>query len=246
MPHHKGVSIAVVCEADADRRIICDLVDRVLVGEVDWIEPEVLDAYREWRGLRPGDAYLDIHYVHRLARERNLRVQGNFGGEPGATMAHAARTALVLLATCERPPDAVVILVDSDNDLQRRVGLAQARDARPYGFRAIVIGLAHTKRECWVLAGYMPADAWESAKLQSLREELGFDPTRRPELLTAQQEGAKTDAKRVLRELTRDDVTREPACWRDTPLDLIRQNGAGTGVGEFLDEVVERLVPLFR
>lgn len=248
MPHREGVtSIAVVCEADADRRIVCDLVDRVLVENVDWIEPVVLDAYREWRGYSRDDAYLKVHHVFLLARQRGMRVQGRFGGEPGGPMSHMARTALVLLATCDSPPDAVIVVVDSDDDHQaRRAGLEQARNDRPWPFRTIVIGLAHTKRECWVLAGYAPAGAAEAERLRAVREELGFDPTTRPELLTAQNESAKTSAKRVLRELTGGDVTREPACWQDPDLQTLRGNGRSTGLSDFLEEVEVRLVPLFK
>lgn len=132
MPVGEGVkSITVVCEAHADRRVACELADRVLVEQVSWIEPEVLDDYRDWRGLQPGSSFLDIHQVPHLARERGIKVRGFFDNEPGGPRAAVARKALVLLTVCEHPPDAVLIVVDSDNDQKRRAGLDQARNAHP-------------------------------------------------------------------------------------------------------------------
>jgi hypothetical protein len=52
------VSVAVVCEGEADQRTGCDLADRVLCAEVDWIEKAVLGVYRTWRGLEPANPFL--------------------------------------------------------------------------------------------------------------------------------------------------------------------------------------------
>ena len=74
---------------------------------------------------------------------------------------------------------------------------------------------------------------------------LGFDPCSAAEQLTASEEGAKRDAKRVLDALTGGAPEREDACLEEPPLALLRQRGAKTGLAPYLQEVEERLVPLF-
>jgi len=44
--------------------------------------------------------------------------------------------------------------------------------------------------------------------------------------------------------LTDDDVMREGPCWRETPLEQLRQRGRETGLAAYLSEVEQRLVPL--
>lgn len=121
-------SIVVICEAAADQRTACGITDRVPCQSVDWIQPEILDSLREWRGLTKGESFLTWKSVHARADAANIRINGHFGGEPGAPDAFVARRALALLMTQgERNIDAVLLLRDSDMDLRRRKGLEQAR-----------------------------------------------------------------------------------------------------------------------
>jgi len=83
----------------------------------------------------------------------------------------------------------------------------------------VVLAIPHTKRECWVLAGFEPRDEPERHRLVEARRDLGFDPTTRADRLTAQKEQAKTSAKRVLGYLTNSDAARERACWAETDLE---------------------------
>ena len=107
-----------------------------------------------------------------------------------------------------------------------------------------VVGLARPKREAWVLAGFEPESEDERERLKTLGQELGFDPTRKPERLDAGDETAKRSAKRALKSLSGGDHEREASCWRETPLEVLRERGQACGLAAFLSEVDEHLVPL--
>src|SRR5687768_14717326 len=93
------MSLAIVAEAPADREIASALGDRVFCEEISWLrdQPELLAHCRAWRGLEEHDTYLDWHHVHRLARDRNIRVLGKFGDRGAMPDAQVARKALLLL-----------------------------------------------------------------------------------------------------------------------------------------------------
>jgi hypothetical protein len=204
------LSFAVVCEAPADAVTACCLADRVLCAEVEWIVAEVIEEYRRWRGLRENEVCLTWRDVASLAQQKNLRVHGHFGGKPGEPDARAARLALRLLKDGGETLDGVFLIRDDDRQVERRRGLDQARTNS--GFRVpIVIGLAHTKRECWVLAGFQPKNQAEQQRLDELREELKFDPCNQAQLLTGKRCEAKC-AKRALDILCGADRDREADC----------------------------------
>lgn len=233
---------AVVCEARADRDTACGLADRVLLEEVSWLAPETLDSCRHWRGLRPEDSYLRWASVKEEARRAKLVIFGGFKDGPGEQDSYNARRALLLMATAERRPDAVVLM--RDGDAQRdRAGLEQARNDRPWPFQ-VIIGLAEPKRECWVLAGFDPRNDDEAARLEAERQRLSFHPVRDAHQLTAREHGAKKDAKVALDALTQADKERERACLEETPLAVLEERGGKTGLAEYLKEVRERLVPI--
>ncbi|WP_437941151.1 hypothetical protein [Sorangium sp. So ce341] len=244
MPEQAAYSIAVVCEADADRRTACALCDRVLCEAVDWIDSETIDHLRAYHGDCRQDSCLKWTSMKEIAKARHVVAHGHSGGKPREPDAAMAEQALKLLATSDHPPDAVILMRDADKLSRRREGFEQARDAQPWRFR-VVIGVAHTKRECWFLAGYEPRDDAERALLERERKELGFDPRSRAEQLTASEDGAKRDAKRVLRALTGGDHEREEACMKEPPLTVLKHRGAATGLMDYLDEIEARLVPLF-
>ncbi|MEA2693041.1 MAG: hypothetical protein QOJ16_2428 [Acidobacteriota bacterium] len=233
--------LAIVCEAAADRDTATELADRVLCREVDWLEPESLPLYRRWQGLEEGSRHLEWHWIKSLAEGHRFKPHGHFRGEPGDLNAHEAHKALLLLV--EASPDAVVLVRDTDGEERRRRGLEQARDDRPWPF-PVVLGLAHSKRECWVLAGFHPQTSSEEKTLARLRKELGFDPCTGAEGLYASSPGAQRDAKRVLAALVQG-PDRERACWADADLEVLEERGQSTGLAEYLGEVRSRLVPLF-
>jgi hypothetical protein len=215
----------------------------VFLAEAAWIEPEMLPHLREWRGLEANEPCLLWKDVPPLARARNIRAHGHFEGEPGAPDAHAARLALLLLHASDRPAHGIVLLRDDDRQAQRRKGMEQARRSSRMGV-PVVIGLAHPKRECWVLAGFEPQDDAEKRRLDVSRAELGFDAREHAERLTAKHKDDKRNAQQVLDQLTDGDREREAACWRQTHLDVLKARGENTGLREYLREVKNSLAPL--
>ncbi|HSK77580.1 MAG TPA: hypothetical protein VLQ45_14105 [Thermoanaerobaculia bacterium] len=245
MSPSSAFSLAVVCEAAGDLRICADLADRVLTEEIDWIDPDNLHMYRSWRGLEETDSHLEWHWVSRLAKQKGLKPHGHFRDEPGDLDARMARKALLLLLKeSTRVPDAVLLIRDSDGLTERRRGLEQARDSSPWAF-PVVLGVAHTKRECWVLAGFEAQTEAEEKVLAELRRELGFDPRLNAEDLSAAEAGALRNAKRVLERLLQGSPDRERICWMECEVETLRERGRLSGLSEYLDEVRARLVPLF-
>ncbi len=236
----------VVYEADADFRTATELADRVLSERIDWLEAELLDSQRIWVGATASGRLLAWKYLPELAREAGFAVRGHFNNETGAADAKAARRAIEYIRNTLPEVSALVLIRDSDNDLRRRKGLNQARDADRSGL-PIVLGLAIHERESWVLSGFV-AEAKNDTELERLREacvELGFDPTTTPHELTATKDDqAKRSPKRVLRKLSGDDRDRERRCWVEASLEQLRENGGRNGLAEFLKEIETKLVPL--
>jgi hypothetical protein len=188
MPEQMTYSIAVVCEAEADRRAATLLSDRVLCETIEWVSPETLPYLRRYRGLGDQDVYLKCSRVKNIASRLRVTVHGFVDGEPRKPDAAMAERALLLLAMNEVPPGAVILTRDADKEQTRRDGYDQARGARRWPF-VVIGGVAETKRECWILAGYEPRDDAEREILSRERKELGFDPLSSAEQLTASEQG---------------------------------------------------------
>lgn len=233
-------SIAVVCEASADRQTAATLATRVACERVDWMEP----GYLQFRGYRPDDAHLLWREVKATAVANRVSVVGFINGLPASPDAHNAMRALILFNRLDLKPAAVMLVRDSDDDLERRDGLHQAREVEPWPF-PVAIGLAHTKRECWHIAGFEPKNGEELERLESERRHLGFDPRTRSHELTAKHDenNDKRSAKRVLTVLTADDLTREAECL--AALAVLHERGEENGLRAFLGEIETLLVPLF-
>lgn len=241
-------SLAIVCEARADYETASALADRVLCADVGWITADVLGDYRRWRGLLQLEPFLTIQHVPALARQRNIRAHGKFDGNPIAPDEHVGRLALLLLYTLQPLPDGVLLIRDDDRQTERRRGLEQARkwaEEKLHGLKPIVLGLAHPKRESWVLAAFNPHNDEEKMLLEAICGELGFNPCTEAEQLTAKHQGDKRSAKRVLAQLTRADQNREAELWNTAPLELLRQRGRNTGLADYLRELQQYFVPLF-
>ncbi len=237
-------TLGVVCEARADRDTACGLADRVLLEEIDWLESEMLEGQRQWAGLTPEEPFLKWASVNKEVERVGLKgFFGHFEGGAGAADALAARKALLLFAGARSRPAAVLLVRDSDNDSRRRLGLEQARRDKPWPFQ-VIIGVAESKRECWVLAGFKPKSPDENERLSRLQERLSFHPVQQAHRLKARTPGSKTDAKDALDELTQGEWERERSCWEETPLPELEQHGKDTGLSEYLQEVRERLVPV--
>jgi hypothetical protein len=235
---------AVVYEADADFRTATKLADRVLVEAIEWLEEDLLPNQREWVAELAGGRRLTWTGIKQLAREAGIRVHGHFEGEPGLPDAAASRRAILFLLREGGDLKGIVLLRDQDDQPERRVGLEQARRQDRSGI-VIVVGLAIVERECWVISGYDPQNEAESARLDEMRQQLGFDPRHGSHVLTAcKNDLALRSPKRVLRELSGDDRDRECQCWRETALPTLRDRGAVNGLTSYLEEVRSRLAGL--
>jgi hypothetical protein len=218
-----------------------------LLETIDWLEPEILEATRKWRGVAETETFLKWSNVKdQLAQSGVKGIFGKFNGESGQIDALTARKALLLFASLESRPAAVLLLRDSDGDPRRQEGqgLKQARETNNWPF-SIVVGVAHPKREAWVLAGFDPQSHEESERLRKLRERLSVDPILKSHELGAREHGAKTDIKRAMNELILDNGDRERQCLHETALEALEQRGKFNGLAAYLDEVRQRLVPIF-
>jgi hypothetical protein len=235
------LSIAVVCEAPADCTTIVTLAERVICEAAPWIEPETISDYVEWRGFRRADTHLEWTSLRSIADELELVVRFS-GVKPLHPYSQNALRAIRVLARAPDPVDAIILVADSDRDQDRYKGLEQARDyAR--GALPIVLGLAHTKRECWHLAGFEPKNDGEGELFSEERQRLGFNPRLDSHELTAKHDTDLRSAKRVLNALTLEHHDREHECLSD--LSVLRKHGERNGLRAFLNELGQILVPLF-
>jgi hypothetical protein len=256
------MKLVIFCEAAADFRTASALVDRVLHEEGPaWIAdllPSYPESIRTWMSDGPARDFFDVHKLDDYRRDLKLRFQqGHFDGKPGAADAQMGRNVFCVARELHKrelqkkdpsPGLAAVFLVRDMDDQgdERRTGLVQARNeaARMISF-PIVLGCADRMREAWVLAGFEPESPEESARLDDLRQELGFAPCDEAHQLDAKDEQAKRSPKRVVGKLVGDDFAREERCWKDTPLPRLSERGEHTGLRAFLAEVREHVVPLF-
>lgn len=243
------MDFVVIVEGPDDARIACALADRVIVEEgPHWLTPHIRDTMRTWTGLRRDTDFTQWTEVKALAQERGIRNLGfPRSGEPGGADLAQGRKAIILHALMKEKEALALLLVrDTDADRQSRHDLEEARrQPRTPEWLTVVIGVAHPKREAWVLNGFQPETEGEQEALAELRQELGCDPRTDAHTLTASATGAQNNAERVLGELI-DSDERERRCWEETELATLRGRGEETGLTAFIDEVEERLIPLFR
>ncbi len=245
MPDRDSTLIVVVCEAAADQRTARTLADRILCSRLSWVEPTMLAAVRQWTGVRADSDFMSWSSVPREAKERGIRAHGHFEGIPGALDAQAGRRALLVVRTLKPCPQAVLLIRDSDGKPERRIGLEQARDSGQWSF-AVVIGVAHVKLECWLLAACDVSSQGTGGCLRELSRELGFDPCEASHRLTAQEASAKRSAKRVLGVLCGGDLPSAESWIETADLELLKRRGAKNGLQAYLGEVADRLVPVFK
>jgi hypothetical protein len=236
--------LGLVVERPSDARTIPNIVDRILIDG-----GAVLDGDREsnrtFGGFVAASPFLAWRSVDHEAKGRVPRRHGPFGGAPAIEDARTAWYALQCFVGRDPQPAAVLLVRDSDGKQEDRLkGLKQAREDAEWPF-PVLIGVAHTMMECWVLSAFVPQGKKEIAALAALRQELGFDPTGRPEELTASNETAKRSPKRVLSNLTQGDDEREAECWSAASAELLRARGAKNGLADLVDEVEKHLSPLF-
>lgn len=237
---------AVVHEAYADLQTAMELADRAILEAIDWLDDDLLPYQREWVANTTDGRPFTWKGMKHLAAQLGIRAHGHFGdGEVGFPDAAAARRAILCLLKTAPQLNGIVLIRDQDDQPTRKKGLEQARNQDGSGV-SIVVGFAIVERECWVVSGFDPLDDAERSRLDSEKNKLGFDPRLQSHQLTAcKNDAAVRSSKRVLRELTGNDEDRERHCWKQTRLGSLRDRGRDNGLEAFLNEVRDRLGPLF-
>jgi hypothetical protein len=243
----------MVCEALADFRTASKLVDRRLqASEIDWLremlEGDEIDSHRAWIGVDGTFNFVEWSDVPKILKRRGWRAErGHFRGrnKPEAD-ALAGANVLTIARELRRTEtiDAVVLVRDADNQVERRTGLGKARDAYGQG-HPVVIGIAVRMREAWVLAGFDPTTRQEVERQENVRKVLGFDPVTKSHELRDSDESAVRSPKRVLAVLTDGDHERERRCYEETALQVLATRGTENGLADFLAETTSRLEPIF-
>jgi hypothetical protein len=170
---------------------------------------------------------------------------GEFKALEHAGEAATARRAMLLFRYLklkkQLPLDVIILMRDTDDQLGRVTALRAAREGAEAAFK-VVIGAAHTKRECWVLAGFEPEDDDERDKLEAQRAALGYQPQHESHRLTASGSSGKHNAKTIIDALGIDEA-REARCLA-AALPLLRERGGQNGLRDFLDDLAARVTPL--
>lgn len=238
-------------EAGRDWIVEVLLYDPEFVGDVDL--SDVIPGLRYTNSIRGTESVAEPPRIG----GKVIKLRGHLGGQPLAPEAQKWRYLLVSLLA--RAPDAVLVAKDTDGHPRSLDGLRQVVEF----FEAldpgctIVIAAPHQDAECWLIAGIRTGNATCDAEtVREIHGELGFDPLRHPERLTAHPNDAPTDAKRVLRRLlTPGDVRSAPFDRHELAehhekllgdLATLRRHGDGTiGLAEFLEALRARVVTKF-
>jgi hypothetical protein len=102
---------------------------------------------------------------------------------------------------------AAVVVRDMDDQLEERtqalIEAQQWAEAECDEDFALVVGRANAKIEAWLLVGVDCSSGPERDRFAQIKQELGFDPTQKPEKMLASGHFAKTSAHRVFDELAK-------------------------------------------
>ncbi len=243
------IEIAVVVEAEADAKIVCALADRLLLEEgPSWIEDHLLPVIRNWSGLEEGSAFTKWTSIDDLFRQfPRLRFRRRSSEQKKKPYYATARKAIILTPLLRgETPNALILMCDLDSQQERRDGLAQAREDEQTHL-TVIIATPNPKREAWALNGFVCGNEREQAELESIQQEINFDPCREAHRLryTSQSSQAARDPKKILARLTAGSREREAQCWMETPLATLRERGEETRLKDFLDEAGSAMLPLF-
>ncbi len=235
--------ILAICDAPADFRGVRALVDRALVNycwmrdfsseDPDFPEAHTLADVRAWVGLEPEADFSTPSDAKRLATVGAKRVRFTKWGS--GQEAKTARKALTLAARLPEPPDAVVMVRDTENQSGRLDRMLEALSAGEWPFGGI-FGVQEPMREAWILAALDPSEPSFQEALHEERERLSFDPLKSSHRLNAKSESDNRHPKRVLRSLDVSSEQEPAALWR-APCEQMRANGASNGLAPFLDAV---------
>ena len=225
--------VGLVVEGPSDERTVRDLVGRML------------DVSPSFQGIAHGELFITWRAA---ATMRVPRRHGDFGKGPAKTEdAPATSNALQAFVGRETRPVAVVLLRDSDGKQdERMLAIKGECEARPWPFK-ILVGVPHTKRECWILAalGVSKMHKAEADALKKQHQALGFDPTKTSEKLTDPKDGNPKNPKTVLNALIgSNNKDREEELFHQIDLERLREHGARNGLADFMAEIEAKLCQL--
>lgn len=250
------IEMCVIVESNADFLTATQLAERVLKGNIDWLDFE-FPSFR-WTGLEVNSKYSrwqDITQISEQFKLRGLPLPKYLGHKAGHLKADGAialkilNMVNVLIQKEQRDIHALLFIRDTDSQPERREGLSQAKNV--YSGNSprlrIVLGIADRMREAWVLNGFEPKASGEKQALSECAKQLGFEPceeAHRLRSISKMESERMRNPKYVLEKLTGGDFDRERKCWEETPLELLRKRGESTGLTAFLTEIEQELVPL--
>lgn len=246
------IEFVIIVESEADFRTASELANRIIVEQIEWIEP-YLSQLLQWRGLSTSTNFTcwkDVKVAYDEMRTQGIHLPRFLGGRgQGADFAASSKILNMIERLKKdrgRNIQAVILIRDLDNQPERRTGIEHARQDSA---TAVVIGMADGKREAWVLNGYFCQNDDEQSLLSQLIKQLNFDPTlesHRLRATTFDEPDRIRNAKIVLEILTKGNPEREAKCWQNTDLALLLQRGVTTGLTAYMLEVGFCLVPLLR
>lgn len=240
------VLIGIACEDNGHFRAVSCLIDQRCIAAHAWLDG-VLNDCRRWIGQTAEDKWLKLSLAHarnvepRKAGGRTFKRHGHIAGGPLKPEAAMWRRVLDHFNALDPRPEVVVLARDSDGRDQR-AGIIQVRDGIRWPF-PVVMAVAHPEVEAWYVSGFEPESPAEHARLDCLTRDLSFNPTIQSHRLTSQPKNSPRDAKRVLAKLCGEDLDRRRGCLMDEQ--RLRARGVENGARAFLDEVEEKVVPLF-
>jgi hypothetical protein len=127
------IRIAVIAEAEADRRQICEMIDRKIRHHApDWWDDKQLEAERVYCGLLPGTSFTKWAELRTIVTDPNVLRSGGFIGFGGGKNRRfdypLGRKALNYCVLAHPRVDAVVLVRDMDQQpVERAASLAQAQ-----------------------------------------------------------------------------------------------------------------------
>lgn len=259
-------------EAPSDFRRAAILVDRVLCEENHWLvdhlnvsdptpseeSKELRKAQRGWVnenglvGEEGGNNYADIHHLDPLAKELNRKrggfhiQRGKFEGTPGEKAAKLGRKAFAIGLELRKirggELDAILVIMDMDNQPERKAGLDQARNEARNKEPTVtmILGCPSESMEAWGLASlHLDTTDGQDLLRRCMKEHLlTANPCEQAHLLS-HKENVPRSSKAILGVLTRDNPEEPELSLRTAALSLLRERGAGSGLADFLDELKE-------
>jgi hypothetical protein len=248
----------VIGESSADARTATKLAERVLIEQIDWLEPGQIIYFFKWSGLLEGtefSCWRDLDRITQQLELSGLKLPRYLGHctEGVPFKADGASTVKILkivsfLQQTRHQIKAIIFIRDLDNQRERKEGIEQARSQYIGTPKLeIVIGAANPKREAWVLNGFITSNQDEERILKDIKAQLKFDPCSEPERLRSNSQAEPDrirNPKIVVEQLTGENMEREKKCWEDTSLEILCERGVNSGLKDYIYEVKERLTQI--